>query len=640
MLFPKSADTFGLVFQMLAARVAHSHDIAALGTIRGDESSTENREPSLLTFWAPTLGSDENVIDSVFRIITADIAAGGVIIADLFFLPRVNTRLPAEQQHTAPAMSALAEEVKDATNVSWVEVPCQRTISGENFAAGVADWAISIGRPSVLLMGQSYFRLELEVLGAGDPAVAKQPQIHEAIALAENAVGNAFSSCYFTAGGQSVSQCVNYAAQAGAVHMRTTASGAWLRSLGESSYAAGASFSERCAKLSQSRAFDDGAAADYAGKATPTGLSGLGDCRESFYKPVAAGQFLAATVAVANNTGILTGVGTAFSGDDVGSTMMIDGVRYTVNAFVDATHLVVEPQPAQPIDADSNWYCIHRELLRSSESRNKIQILWRPPCGIFDFDGTLGSGDYRLTLSPSASYAAEMVETLNPAAVPGRIGLATSTYTINVLSMQFYAATAQMAIPDQVQELHLREYQVMSKTLVSENSQLSFAVPASTTRLHMFIQDGRAGSTPNQPPSRFTVANGSDLNLQALQVTFANQTRPATRWSSGFSEEPGRSRQYLTQLYTQGKIEASAADSVGGVETLNEWLTRGPLYTWDFARDQADRSTEVTIAIQYGNPEGDVFDTRSKFFLVAEFDRAVEITTQSGLVVGVRSLNV
>ena len=205
--------------------------------------------------------------------------------------------------------------------------------------------------------------------------------------------------------------------------------------------------------------------------------------------------------------------------------------------------------------------------------------------------------------------------------------------------MTFYAATVKMSIPDSVQELHLKEYLVQQRVMTSNSLNLSFSVPASTNVLHIMLQDNIAGSSARCPPSNFKVLNGSDLNLTTIQCTFDNVTLPQTRWLSGFAanQPAGRNTALLQQLYNQALIARRAEASPGGSESLNEWLDRGPLYSFYFSRDASSRSTDVQLQITF---DGAGFDTTSKLFLVAEYDRTVEITTSQGLVTGVRSLNV
>jgi len=73
-------------------------------------------------------------------------------------------------------------------------------------------------------------------------------------------------------------------------------------------------------------------------------------------------------------------------------------------------------------------------------------------------------------------------------------------------------------------------------------------------------------------------------------------------------------------------------------------MDRGPVYSFYYSRDRQSRSTDVTIQVAFAapgiDPAAPAFDPKSKLFLVAEFDKVVEITNANGMVVSVRSLNV
>ena len=194
----------------------------------------------------------------------------------------------------------------------------------------------------------------------------------------------------------------------------------------------------------------------------------------------------------------------------------------------------------------------------------------------------------------------------------------------------------------------MNEFQCQSKQMTGNgNSNFQWTVPSTTRRLYMFLQDTSAGSNPIIPPSVFrvygstgTAANlplaiGEEQNLTAIQVTYANITKPQTRWDSSFSSTTN----YLVQLYMQSLIETKLDDDVGGSETMDQWLQRGPLYCWSFERDSRDLSTEVQTQITYTMVNPMVWQT-ANLFLCAEYTRTSEFTTSNGQIVNVRALNV
>src|SRR5947208_742844 len=112
-----------------------------------------------------------------------------------------------------------------------------------------------------------------------------------------------------------------------------------------------------------------------------------------------------------------------------------------------------------PADVNNtiDWY-----IIRQDDVQNTIYATFQPPMGIFNYDGPLGSGEFRITLNPNANYLLTGVETRNPtyrASVDGLSG----TYSIIVNECKFYAYMEKMKIPDSVQDLQLNEFLVQSK---------------------------------------------------------------------------------------------------------------------------------------------------------------------------------
>ena len=88
-----------------------------------------------------------------------------------------------------------------------------------------------------------------------------------------------------------------------------------------------------------------------------------------------------------------------------------------------------------------------------------------------------------------------------------------------------------MKIPDQVQELPLMEYQVLSKAW---QPTVQFSVSPDTAAITIFIQDRFAGINSLVPPSMFKTIDNSDLQLQKIQVLYAGINKPTTQWDSFF----------------------------------------------------------------------------------------------------------
>src|SRR5690606_27180409 len=54
---------------------------------------------------------------------------------------------------------------------------------------------------------------------------------------------------------------------------------------------------------------------------------------------------------------------------------------------------------------------IRKDQLRAPQASNTVYAIWRPPLGIFEHDGYLGAGAFKLCLTPNANYSVGAVET-------------------------------------------------------------------------------------------------------------------------------------------------------------------------------------------------------------------------------------
>jgi hypothetical protein len=83
-------------------------------------------------------------------------------------------------------------------------------------------------------------------------------------------------------------------------------------------------------------------------------------------------------------------------------------------------------------------------------------------------------------------------------------------------------------------------------------------------------------------------------------------------------------------------MESGLLMSVGGAESFEDWIKRGPYYHYSFARDSEDKSTQVQIQakINFSDPA----TVGCNIFLAAWYSRGVEISQDGGMIQQVRSL--
>ena len=137
----------------------------------------------------------------------------------------------------------------------WKQSKAKRTISGPSFTQGVIDFDFSVGSNTVFIPSKSYFRIGVH-LQSLDGGSASQALIGRELAFANFCPGNMFDNCFFYAGGQNVSSCINYGLQAHALSYRLRKSGAWMNSIGKDAYGITASYTQRKALVDTATVVD------------------------------------------------------------------------------------------------------------------------------------------------------------------------------------------------------------------------------------------------------------------------------------------------------------------------------------------------------------------------------------------------
>jgi hypothetical protein len=286
-------------------------------------------------------------------------------------------------------------------------------------------------------------------------------------------------------------------------------------------------------------------------------------------------------------------------------------------------------QASVPVEDDDVLIPVAQDITQ----QNKKYFMYKPPVGIMEHSKPMGSGDYRFQFNPNSNYKTACVQSLT--------GKTPDDYSFNVTSMELYICTELMDVsPTGTEVLHLMEHQVQSKPLSGAgDTNFDFTVPPSTKAISIFVQSGAAGSNTMCPPSLLGcktvgVGNGgydAQNSIKSIQLTYANMTKPPTRWSSEFTATTKK----LQQRYLDTQIESSQAFSSGGAETLQQWLDGGVLLHYSWIRDANDRSTQLQIQADFQDHE-----PNSNLFVVAHYTRSCEIDVSNGYISSVRSLTI
>lgn len=528
------------------------------------------------------------------------------------------------------------------------EVPPTRSVSASTFASGLLDFPLSVGAPNAWIPNKSYFRIEMTL--SSDTAGAVAPTIANGLAFADNVCGNLFNNASFKMGGLDACSLTSYQSQCSALSTRMNHTNGWLSTVGKSAFGTDYSFTSRVLAVSSDNStnnigsslvenitFRTANAANYVG-ATIT-------------ITVATTATATTTTATGANTLFQTGTGSPVGPVVVGDTLVVNGTSFTVQTITAETTITLAPT-GSAVDAGvatTNWYFIRKNIASSNQGKNKIYVLWQPPLGIFNTKEPLGAGDYRFTLNPDPNFRLTGVETYNPNFANA------ASYTLQINSMNFYAAVCKMSIPEGPSVLSMVEMLAMSKPY---SQSLQFSVPASTFMLTLFAQNTTAGSSPVYPPSRFktvgtavgTVPVYGDTSLSNIQITYANINKPPSRWTSAFipiAAAGATTTNELQQRYVDSYCDAQMIGSdekgaktgqIGGIEDFNQWIQRGPFYNFLFMKDSSSRATEVLVNIQYADAAID--STNTNIFLVAWFRRTVDYVVSAGMITQLASRDV
>ena len=490
------------------------------------------------------------------------------------------------------------------------EVLPQRSVNDSSFSQGLQDFLFSCGGTTSFIPSKSYLRIGVEIY-RDRPGVG-QPLLSDLIAPADNLCGNLYNNAMFYAGGRQVSQIVNGLPQASALKARLLRHNAWNQSMGKEAYMSEAEFAERQRYVCRD-AQKSSLSPDYTIAPLTT---------------VTANQ-RTATVAIDLAGAVLGALTELDVVASEGDTLVVGDQRFQIVDIVDGLNAVVSPAPTIAITASTDAYIIKQDN-NLSDGHNKFYVIWKPPLGFFDLDSPQPAGDYRLSLNPSQNYKSAAIETLlGSSASAALVGF----YDLKITDVRMYLHTVQTSIPMDVKRM-IYEQNVQSKPFTTASNTLNFTVPSSTKAISVWVQSDDAGINPLIPPSMFKCfpTGGSEtphLGIQGIQLTFANTTKPSVRWDSAYSDEVNQ----LQQRYRDTYSDAGMLSSAGGVERFEDFLTRGPVYHFDFSRTADDNSTELQVSADFSSALG----VGVSMYVCAWYTRVVDIASRGGTIQSVES---
>jgi hypothetical protein len=512
------------------------------------------------------------------------------------------------------------------------QINCQKTVSGKDFGIGIQDYNFQIGGATSWNPSKSFFAITTK-LQTRDGGVLSQPDESKQIALADNMCACLYDNIKATGGGQDLSSLMSYCPQASQVRQRITKSGAWLNSQGKDVWGMNPSFKDRVKTISSGNLPIDELHRINVG--TPT-------------------HEYDRTLAFTLATNRITGVNTDFDGTVTATANAAAGASYApavskvrvgdicvipsigggytqhkVSAVTSATLLTISPGLAADAGAATDIFFVRQD--DENHRKNTQTTLWKPPIGLFDVE-KLGSGDYRVSLNPNARYKQSAVECVANLPVYNADAAADGTFDFEVLDVKLYIALSKDTVQlSGVETLFLQEQQLQSKPITGLENSMDFTVQPSTKMIAFFVQSGKTGADLRFPSTKFKSENNYDMALESFQLTYANQSRPSTRWASEFKDGVNT----MVQRFHDSYSECGLGDLQGGTETYNDWIRRGAIYVYRFERDSSDKSTQVQLNIKFRE-----YFPNTNVIMCAFHNKTVEIAYSNGMITEVRSLNV
>lgn len=491
-----------------------------------------------------------------------------------------------------------------------VQVSCQRSISGDAFSQGSHEFNFNISGTQRWSPSRSYLRVRATVSNLAN-AVLTQAQ---RITIAENFMNNLYQNAYLYVGNQDVSSLSQFCGQVSTVRERCSRTKGYFDSIGRL-YGWEPEFEKRLAKVTS-----DGNSGSFLASRVQIGFA-VGD-----------------TIAYTGATSVLTFTNAnglalntvLYTGDVIKSADAVNAQTYTLVYPINADSsqwFVTTTVAGADIAAVATWSRIRRTepnlQYRVSGSKNKIEICFQPPLGIFYSSCAMPSGSYKLSLTPRQSPN-------NIAALESTTDNAEGKLTIDSLFFFMSVFRSDKTMDSGTYYLPLQECNIQNRKLEvgAGQNNLNFSVPVSTTSFAIFCQSTLAGSDKRVPASVFhTLDRKASLGLKNLQLTYANQTKPLQNYDSSFdAQNDFMVQRYIETQINNGLIQLSA-------EEYESYLSRGPIFYYNFVKSSDDRSTEVQLSINYENMQID-----TNIFLVSIYNTVCKISVDSGFVTSVTKL--
>lgn len=323
---------------------------------------------------------------------------------------------------------------------------------------------------------------------------------------------------------------------------------------------------------------------------------------------------------------------------------------FTVVAQNDSTSLTVAPvNPAlatfgaRVLTNGDLFTRVFKQSYNKSPQRSNIELIWKPPLGIFQCPYALPAGRYELSMIPQSSgeYMKKAIESFtNDIAQRTQLndgGADPSEIQFEVINMNLYVATAEgPRVDDLTYMLDIEDINCQVENITGTGfQQKNFDVEPSTTALTCAFQSQSAGlntlysQSKFKFPSNLALYPSGELALTRFFMRYGLDQKPSPDFDPSYSSPTS----YITELFAETQLYSGQKFNDGGCETLQDWIDRGAYIYFAWPQDGTAESTRVNV--NYSFDENLTVSNVARVLLFNHFKTVAEITVKQGRVVDV-----
>jgi hypothetical protein len=298
---------------------------------------------------------------------------------------------------------------------------------------------------------------------------------------------------------------------------------------------------------------------------------------------------------------------------------------------------------------ESNLTYANSMTIPVENGRDEYEIQFKLPLGIcYLSEMPTGEYEFRLRGFSYDEFARRFIESLQAnksvARVNNEIG---KDFLIEVKDLFYhpFIAEAPTRMDDGVISKTFKCYEAQKKKLLATSNQLQYTIKGNSSALGFALQDGRIGNDSRYSASRMVAYNDTgipntgvrlndadriDTQIDYYQIRYANKYRPEPAQQDDLASNANRTLRIVQSYYDTYK-NSGAFFYDGVMETLEDYLQRGPIYFWQWPRDRNTYATEARIDLRMKTGVGS--NVNCVFFYC--FYRTIKLTIKDGQIVSV-----